>query len=184
MTAAIRGPADRAVRERPPDPARPRHIVELGAGTGALTGAIVERLAPADRFLSVEIEPVFVAEVRRRWPTVDCVCASAESLRALADERGLDLVDHIVSGLPFATLPADTTRRILDAIGHTLRPGGTFTTFHYLQSYRWPPAAAFRRQVTALMASSPSTRVIVGNLPPAVVVSWTNHRPGPRSLSP
>ncbi len=118
----------------PATPARPRSIVELGPGTGAFTRAIFEHLRPGDRFLAVELESVFVDALHERWPALDCVCASAESLCALVAERRLDPVDHIVSGLPFATLPTDITRRIVEAIGRTLRPGGTFTTFHYLQS--------------------------------------------------
>ena len=157
-------------------PSRPVHIVELGPGTGAFTRAIIERLGPADRFLGVELDPVFADALHRRWPGVECVCASAESLSALVDERGFGPVDHIVSGLPFATLPAATTQRILDAIGHTLRRGGTFTTFHYLHSYAVPPAAAFRRRMNALMASTPATRFVAWNLPPALAVSWTNRR--------
>src|SRR5262249_4604782 len=112
----------------------------------------------------------------RRWPTVDTACASAEALATLVAERRFGPVDHIVSGLPFATLPAETTRRISDAIGHTLRTGGTFTTFHYLQSYGVPHAALFRRPMTALMGSEASMRFVAWNLPPALALSWTNRR--------
>lgn len=156
--------------------AHPMTVVELGPGMGAFTRAIVEHMGPADRFLSVEVDPAFIETLRRRWPDVDCVCASAESLPALLGARGLGRVDHIVSGLPFATLPADTTLRILEAVGQTLRPGGTFTTFQYVQSYGFPPAIAFRRRMSALMRSAPSRRFVARNLPPAFALSWTNHR--------
>jgi len=148
------------------------HIVELGPGTGSFTRAIAERLGPDDRFLGVELEPIFVDTLRQRWPRMEFVCASAESLRALLSERGLGPVDHIVSGLPFATLPADTTERIVEAIAHALRPGGTFTTFHYLQSYGIPPAVAFRRQMTSALASTPSMRFVARNLWPALALTW------------
>jgi len=157
-------------------PIRPVKICELGPGTGAFTRAIVERLGPTDRFLSVEVDSVFIDALRQRWPDVDWVCASAESLPAIVGERGFGSVDHIVSGLPFATLPADTTQRIVEAVGKTLRPGGTFTTFQYVQSYGFPPAVAFRRQMSTRMGSAPSRRFVVRNLPPAFVLSWTNHR--------
>src|SRR5215467_14345386 len=52
-----------------------RRIVELGPGTGAFTGAIVERLRPGSEFLAVDIDPAFVRQVQRRWPAVQCVCA-------------------------------------------------------------------------------------------------------------
>ena len=55
-------------------------------------------------------------------------------------------VDHIVSGLPFVSLPQAMTQRMLASISNTLRPGGTFTTFQYLHGYRLPSAVAFRRR--------------------------------------
>jgi phosphatidylethanolamine/phosphatidyl-N-methylethanolamine N-methyltransferase len=149
-----------------------RNIVELGPGTGAFTRAIVERLRPGDRFLAVELDPTFVEALRRSWPGVECVCASAESLCGLVAERRFGPVDHIVSGLPFATLPAHVTGRIVEAIGQTLRPGGTFTTFTYVQSYGVPACVGFRRQMNALMASTPFVRFVAWNLPPAFALTW------------
>jgi phosphatidylethanolamine/phosphatidyl-N-methylethanolamine N-methyltransferase len=151
-------------------------VVELGAGTGAFTRAILERLTDADQFLGVELDPVFADSLRRTWPGAAFVCGSAESLCALTAERHLGPVDHIVSGLPFATLPAPTTARILEAVSATLAAGGTFTTFHYLQSYGLPAAVAFRGRMSTLLDSAPSRRFVARNLPPAVSVSWTQRR--------
>jgi len=154
------------------DPDRPITIVELGPGTGAFTRLIAERLRPTDRFLGVELDPVFANGLRVEWPHLDFACASAESLRALVDERQIGPVDHIVSGLPFATLRPETTREILDAVVDVLRPGGTFTTFHYVHSYRMPFAIEFRHRMNALMGSTPSVRMVRRNFPPALTLSW------------
>jgi len=163
----------------PANPVRPVRIVELGAGTGAFTREIVERLGSGDRFLVVDVEPGFIECLRRRWPHVECVCASAATLPALLGERQIGPVDHIVSGLPFASLPAETTRQILDAVGKTLRRDGTFTTFQYVHSYGLPRAVAFRREMNALMGSTPSLQFVARNLPPAFALSWTNRRADP-----
>lgn len=160
----------------------PITVVELGPGTGAFTRAIVQRLTANDRFLAVELELEFCALLQRRWPPLDAVCASAESLTDLLADRRWGPVDHIVSGLPFATLPTQTTRRIVDAIGRSLRLGGTFTTFHYAHSFGVPRAAAFRREICRVLQSSPSAKFIAWNLPPALAVSWTN-RLGSRPVS-
>jgi phospholipid N-methyltransferase len=151
---------------------RPVRIVELGAGTGAFTREIVERLGPEGRYLGVDIDAAFVARIRDRWPRIDCVCAPAETLPALAAERRLAPVDHIVSGLPFASLPGATSRSILDAIAATLRVGGTFTTFQYLHAYRLPPAVAFRREIRSRFGAGPSSTLVVWNVPPAYVLTW------------
>lgn len=147
-------------------------VVELGAGTGVFTREILSRLTPEGRYLGVDIDPAFVERIRQRWPAVECACAPAESLEALAAACGLGPVDHIVSGLPFASLPAETTRQILDAVGQTLRVGGTFTTFQYVHAYGLPPAIAFRHDMNARMGSTPIARLVVRNVPPALVLTW------------
>ncbi len=151
-------------------------VVELGPGTGVFTREILRRLNGRGRYLGVDIEPAFVDRLRRRWPGLDCVCASAEELPALLAARGVTGVDHIVSGLPFATLPAGTARRVVDAVAAALNPGGTFTTFQYVHAYGWPQARAFRRRMSARLGTSPSVRVVVRNVPPAVVLTWVRRR--------
>jgi phospholipid N-methyltransferase len=86
-------------------------VVELGPGTGALTSAIVDRLGAESRFLAVDIDPEFVRQIRLRWPKVECVCSSAERLTELLKARDLLPVDHIISGLPFTSLPAPASSR-------------------------------------------------------------------------
>lgn len=154
------------------DLARPGHIVELGPGTGAFTSAIAERLGKDTRFLAVDIDAAFVREVQRRWPAIECVCASAERLDELVLARDMFPVDHIVSGLPFVSLPPLMTRQILASVAASLRPGGTFTTFQYLHGYGLPQAASFRRAMTARMGGEPSSRLVVRNVPPAIVLTW------------
>jgi phospholipid N-methyltransferase len=147
-------------------------IVELGPGTGVFTREIVGRVGPLCRVLAVEVNRAFVERLQRVWPQVDCVCASAETLPALAAARGISGVDHIISGLPFASLPAETTRRILDGVHETLRVGGTFTTFQYVHAYGMAAAASFRRELSARLGSGPHSHLVVRNVPPAFVLTW------------
>jgi phospholipid N-methyltransferase len=150
----------------------PASIVELGPGTGAFTGAILDRVGPRARVLAMEIEPEFVARVRRQWPAVTTVCASAEKLAEVVDEHGLAPVDHIISGLPFASLPTLMRKRTLDGVMQTLRPGGTFTQFHYLHGFGMPPGRAFRREMSERMGGQPVRRFVLSNVPPACVFTW------------
>jgi phospholipid N-methyltransferase len=147
-------------------------VVELGPGTGAFTGAIVSRLGPSARYLAIDRDPVFVEQIKKQWPHVDCVCASAADLPALAAARRMTPVDHVVSGLPFASLPAAVTTQILDGLERTLRPGGTFTTFQYVHAYRLPPALAFRREIDRRLGATPVRSVVMWNFPPAYVLTW------------
>jgi phospholipid N-methyltransferase len=149
------------------------HLVELGPGTGAFTGELLARLGPNGRLLAVELDPEFAGQVRARWPAADCVCASATTLASLVAARQWGPVDHIISGLPFASLPRDVTHQILDAIAHVLKPGGTFTAFQYVHAYTLPPAVAFRRELHSRFGTAPSRHLVVRNIPPAFVLRWT-----------
>ncbi len=151
---------------------RPASIVELGPGTGAFTGAILERVGPSARVLAMDLEPEFVETVREQWPSVVCVCASAEELESLVAAHGFGPIDHIISGLPFASLPAAMTDRILDGVERTLKRGGTFTQFHYLHGFGMPPGRAFRRDMSARMGGPPTRTFVLRNFPPACVFTW------------
>jgi phospholipid N-methyltransferase len=154
------------------DLAHARHIIELGPGTGVFTAAIVDQVSLGTRVLAVDIDPEFVRRLKGRWPEIESVCDSAERLCDLAAERGMLPVDHIVSGLPFVSLPVAMTRQIIDSITAALRPGGTFTTFQYMHAYRLPSAAAFRARMSAKIGRPPHVRLCVRNFPPALVLTW------------
>lgn len=171
VSASSKALAREMVGEIPTD--RPVNVVELGPGTGSFTRAIVERLAPGSRFLAVELDKEFVERLRPRWPTVEFVLASAVDLEKLVRKTQMKSVDHIVSGLPFASLPVDDSRKILDGIHNTLHPGGTFTTFQYLHGYWMPPGRTFRREMSLRMGSPAHRRLVLKNVPFSFVMTWT-----------
>lgn len=154
------------------DLATPMRLIELGPGTGVVTREIVARLGPQAHCLAVEIDPAFVEAIARKYSRVQVVCGSAVDLERLAIEHDIFPADHIVSGLPFASLPAAITVRILDAIAATLRPGGTFTTFQYAHGYPSPLATSFRRALSDRLGVLPTRRLIWRNVPPAYVLTW------------
>ncbi len=105
----------------PLEPGSAVRVVELGPGTGAVTGEIARRLPADAACLAIDVDPVFSARVGARWPRIDSVCDRAERLVEIARARNLLPVDHIVSGLPFASLPVASARAIVDAIVASLR---------------------------------------------------------------
>ena len=120
------------------EPGSAVRLVELGPGTGAVTGEIASRLPADAACLAIDVDPVFSARVGARWPRIDSVCDRAERLVDIARARNLLPIDHIVSGLPFASLPVASARAIVEAIVSSLRVGGTFTTFQYATCVRFP----------------------------------------------
>jgi phospholipid N-methyltransferase len=147
-------------------------VVELGPGTGAVTSEIARRLPDDAVCLAIDVDPVFSARVAARWPRIDSICDGAERLVEIAQARGVLPVDHIISGLPFASLPSATARAIADAIAASLRVGGTFTTFQYAHAYGFPSAISVRQSLTRDMGAGPERTLVLGNLPPALVLRW------------
>ena len=147
-------------------------VVELGPGTGALTREVIDVLAPGERFLAIDIDPEFCANLRARWPNVDFECGSAAALPAMLAARQWSGVNHVLSGLPFASLPAAISRAILMAVSQALVSGGTFTTFQYVHAYATPPAVTFRQQMAAGFGPMTSRQLVVMNFPPAYVMTW------------
>jgi phospholipid N-methyltransferase len=156
--------------------ARGDRLVELGPGTGAITAEIARQIPADGRCLAIDIDPIFSAKVGARWPEITSVCDRAERLVEIARSHDFLPVNHIVSGLPFASLPMSSTRAIVEAIAESLAAGGTFTTFQYVHAYALPPAVTVRRLLSRAMGSSPARTVVLGNLPPALVLRWRKHR--------
>src|SRR3712207_1020432 len=73
-------------------------VVDVGCGTGALTGELVRRLG-AERVAAVDPSESFVAAVRARHPGVDAHVAGAEELpfgEAAFDAALAQLVVHFM----------------------------------------------------------------------------------------
>ena len=109
-------------------------LIELGAGTGAVTEAL-HRAAPARPLLAVELQPDLAAGLQRRLPTIEMACAPAHEVlaarRALAPAATVVWMMMIL-GFALTAAPAsapDTSPGLVAAIpAPTLdRTGGTLT---------------------------------------------------------
>jgi phosphatidylethanolamine/phosphatidyl-N-methylethanolamine N-methyltransferase len=146
-----------------------RTVVELGPGTGVFTRAICGRVSAEALVMAVEIDPRMADLLRPRFPRVSIVNDSAEHLDRHLAEAGRKSADAILSGLPWASFPADLQNRLLTAVLGVLRPGGKFATFAYSHASWLPPGRRFRGLLAASFVSVEATRVVWPNLPPAFV---------------
>lgn len=144
-------------------------VVELGAGTGAFTGAIQERLGGRGYHLAVEVDPAFAAVLRRRHPRVDVVIADAARLPQLLALRGLPPADVVVSGLPWVAFAPSRAVCTLAAIASAMAPQAALTTFAYIHT-RWaPPARRLHADLARTFEELVVGRTVWRNLPPALV---------------
>lgn len=151
----------------PIDFAKAKVIVEFGPGTGVVTAAIVKKLGPDTRYVGVEINEAFCQTLTLRFPHLHFFNRGAQDIKEILDGLGVESVDAIVCGLPWASLPIELQGRIMNAIAEVLRPGGIFVTFAYLQGLIMPAAGMLRRRLKAQFSAVKTTKIVWRNVPPA-----------------
>jgi phospholipid N-methyltransferase len=144
-------------------------VVELGPGTGPFTRLIVERARPEALILAVELNARLATQLVDRFPRVRIINDSAERLPQHLEALGRSEADCVLSGLPFAAFDGDLQTRLVGAVAASLRPGGRFATFSYLQAAWLPTGRRFRKILESAFTKVATSAVEWRNLPPAFV---------------
>ncbi len=140
-------------------------IVELGAGTGALTRRLAAR-CPRATILACEINPelardlaynLAAASLTRR---VQVISDSAEHLLARLDRARGESPDFILSGIPLGNLDRHRVLDLVGAIHHALAPGGMYIQFQY--------SLLDRKKIKSLFTNLRTVPAFL-NIPPAFV---------------
>src|SRR5580693_7714179 len=133
---------------------RPGQVVELGAGTGEVTKALLAAGIAPERLVLVERDPELAIFLRRHFPGPRIIEGDAARLPRLLADHGVASVAAVVSSLPLLTLPR----------------GGALVQFTYGPTPPVPRALRERLQLDGVHGKR-----IWRNVPPAVV--WTFTRP-------
>ncbi len=137
------------------------YVVELGAGTGTITAALLHSGLAPDRLIAIEQSPRLAAHLRHRFPNVEVITGDACHLGDLLGTRQHKL-QAIVSGLPLRSLPPCSVQAILHQVQTHLPPTGLFIRF----TYDLRPTSS---RASGIAMSCIASRVIWRNLPPARV---------------
>ncbi|MGJ5828390.1 class I SAM-dependent methyltransferase [Streptomyces ossamyceticus] len=193
-TGAI-APSGRALARALTDPvraqgSRPLAVLEVGAGTGPVTRALIPQLSRGSRLDIVEANPRFAAQLRRLvagHPDLVPTSGRVRVHETFVEELDTDQrYDVIVSGLPLTNFAPDQVERIMARYLDLLHPGGTLTYFAYLGTRRARALTASRAEarrhaaVDEVMAAYQRAHAtgrwtVWANLPPAHV--WHLRRP-------
>lgn len=144
-------------------------IVEYGPGTGVFTRAIVDALTPGQTFFCVEINEDFAEIVRRDHPGLGVHVGCASAIKTYCAKEGVERVDRVISGLPWAVFPEKLQRKILDGMMEVMPKGGVFVTFAYLQGLILPSGRKFKRNLKRYFTTVERSGVVWENIPPAIV---------------
>ncbi len=89
-------------------------VVELGAGTGVISRALLDSGLAPHRLVLVEIVPEMAEHLRRALPGVRVIAGDARALPALLAGSGVK-VGAVICGVPLVLLPLAEQRRFTDA---------------------------------------------------------------------
>ncbi len=136
-------------------------VLELGAGRGPITKAILQTLPPHGKLELVEIDPALVKHLEQLFPQLTTHCCDIEE--ALAKKPAYT---SIISGIPFAVMDREKRRRVFHDIFSRLAPGGTFVMFQYSKTTLNELIALFGREQVRV-------EFVPLNVPPAFVFTCT-----------
>jgi len=144
-------------------------VVEYGPGTGVFTERINECLAPGSKFFAIEQSAELAERTRVRCPGTTVYQDSVANVESLCRQEGIDQVDAILCGLPWAAFPDSLQRECFDAMLRVLKPGGQFATFAYWQGVVLPAGRRFSKLLRSTFKEVKRSPTVWRNLPPAFV---------------
>ena len=105
-------------------------VLELGAGTGVVSRALLEGGVPRERLIVVEIVREMADYLREALPGVTVIEGDARMLPGLLPRHWHGRIGSVVCGIPLVLLSLATQRQFIDAI-EAVAPGRGFLHYSY-----------------------------------------------------
>lgn len=137
-------------------------VLEIGAGTGVVSEAILERGVAPSQLTLVEYDEELARHLAVRFPRVDVIQGDAFELdRTLRGHNGVPF-GAIISGLPLLNHPVKRRLAFMESVTRRLVPGAPVIQFSYGTHAPVPPPPGFAVVRTAqVWANIPPARVWV-----------------------
>jgi phosphatidylethanolamine/phosphatidyl-N-methylethanolamine N-methyltransferase len=168
------GPALAAALAAEIDTEAPGAVVELGPGTGRVTGALLEAGVAPGQLVAIERNASFCKLLRERFPGVRIISGEARALEPLLQQAGAGPVKAVASSLPLLSMTSGDRRAVLSQIAAVLGAEGVMV------QYTYGPAAPVPPELGAeLGLIGERTNWVLANLPPAAVWRYRRSRSAP-----
>lgn len=148
-------------------------ILEVGAGTGAITAALLESGVRPDRLFVIERDPHLATYLQERFPRVRVKCGDALHAASILSCDGVGKIHTVLSSLPIRNFKPEDQVAILKAMIKTLTPKGEIVQYTYAPNCPIPAAR--------LGLKAECLGRVWMNLPPAAVWRFRRHSDSKRS---
>ncbi len=147
-------------------PGSAKRVVELGAGTGAITRELLRYRVRAENLFLVELNSELHDDLQRSFPDSTVACGDARELQQLLTTSGFGAanVDAVVSSLGFLSMPPVLVEQIVCAAFACLPNDGVLVQFTY-----GPKCPVPQHTLNRLGLKARRVDFTLMNLPPASV---------------
>jgi phospholipid N-methyltransferase len=139
-------------------------IVEYGAGDGAITEYILERMSEKSKLVVFEINPEMVETLKEKFKSrsdrLIIINDGAQNSIKHLEQHGISYVDMFISAIPFVMLPEKLMLEIIDISKQILKRDGAFIQMHYSLQLR---------NVYEKLFDEVETSFVALNIPPGYV---------------
>lgn len=145
-------------------------VVELGAGTGVVTKALLEGGVKPERLIVVERDRRLAHLLHRHFPELKIIRGDAAKLSELLAKHHVHKINAIVSSLPLLSMPAQLYGGVVEQMLAVLPQDGV------LLQYTYGPASPIERRILKREGVKGERLGKVWlNMPPAVVWKYERH---------
>jgi phosphatidylethanolamine/phosphatidyl-N-methylethanolamine N-methyltransferase len=148
-------------------------VVELGAGTGAISRALTDSGLPPEAMMMIELDRSLFEYLHERFPQMRVVNGDATRLVDILRQQGVGEVGTVISGLPMVNMPLAFQRAIVDQGLAAIAPGGCMLQYSYSPI---APIPAKKLGVDVKLV-----KFVLRNFPPATVWRYRRADAGAKS---
>src|SRR5262245_1029632 len=106
-------------------------VLELGAGTGAVTQALIELGCPIQHIVAVEQDGELCRSLEQRFPGLQVLQGDALALDRTLARGGPSSARAVISGLPMRAIPSAAATRCYGDAFAVMPPGGAIIQYTY-----------------------------------------------------
>lgn len=108
-----------------------RYILEVGAGTGAFTDAILQKLSPQDELHLVELDPELASILKEKYSPYPNIKIFNVSIFDFNPPNNIHY-DYIICGIPLHALGADRVEKLFNKFYSLSKKPGVMTYVEYM----------------------------------------------------